>query len=721
VVSCASLIPPAPLPIDAPLELFSAARALLHVKSVASAPRPMGSQGHARALAYLVDALDRLGLASEVQTRTVVGDGGAALVHNVLGHFGDPKAQRRILLVAHYDSVATGPGAADDGAGVAVLLEAARALRTQRPPRGCRIDLLFTDGEEIGLYGARAFEVEPGTVVVNLEARGSRGLAHMFETSERNGWLVRRFATLPRPEGSSFDGEVYRRLPNDTDFTALKVHAAGGFNFAFIDGLLNYHSANDDLQHLSERTLQHLGDAVLALTRELSANDDWAVAAETDRVYFSVLGRFVVHYSTNAALLLAASSLLLTLFAIARFLRHHRRAGLRALATGIGLCGCSLLAAAGLGWLLPWAAKRVSDGWARGLAEHDRTQFAATAALVFVSTYIFAHRLRRPMPDVLATSALVILTATAVATTLVAPGASFLFAWPALGVGFALMLESRPEGGLRLAATAAAIVPTLALFVPLSWKIMAALGSSNTAVMAVLLALAFFVTQPPCALPTSRWLWGSTAMVAGLCLVGAAVWQTPPRALPESVGHVIDHCSGSAFLLRAAPPNDGQRSAATSLSAPTASSSARYFPDLDDPIAVAMAASTAPHTSVSHATWSSQGIAIAVPEDEDLGWLDFRFEDGNAHLIAAVNGVPVGQRLDRFRFWAPKGQIVLAFDPASSSRAAVRISSFGFGLPSGLAAPEPRRRTIGAAPFDQGDFHMSIDCVASPAATAHRD
>ena len=39
-----------------------------------------------------------------------------------------------VLLACHYDSVAAGPGAADDGAGVATTLEVARALTSGPPP-----------------------------------------------------------------------------------------------------------------------------------------------------------------------------------------------------------------------------------------------------------------------------------------------------------------------------------------------------------------------------------------------------------------------------------------------------------------------------------------------------------------------------------------------------------------------------------------------------------
>ena len=88
---------------------------------------------------------------------------------------------KAFLLMAHYDSVSTAPGASDDGAGVASMLETLRALKAG-PPLKNDVIFLFTDGEERGLLGARAFVdshpwAEDVGVVLNLEARGNTGPA----------------------------------------------------------------------------------------------------------------------------------------------------------------------------------------------------------------------------------------------------------------------------------------------------------------------------------------------------------------------------------------------------------------------------------------------------------------------------------------------------------------------------------------------------------------
>ena len=70
-----------------------------------------------------------------------------------------PATGKAVLLNAHYDSTPVGPGAADDGIGVATLLEVASILRNA--PLKRPVILLFNEGEELGLIGARAFLARP--------------------------------------------------------------------------------------------------------------------------------------------------------------------------------------------------------------------------------------------------------------------------------------------------------------------------------------------------------------------------------------------------------------------------------------------------------------------------------------------------------------------------------------------------------------------------------
>ncbi|MCL6754221.1 M28 family peptidase [Nostoc sp. CCCryo 231-06] len=68
---------------------------------------------------------------------------------------GTNKAAKAILVGAHYDTVASSPGADDNASGVAVVLEIARLLGSRSTPR--TLQLAFFDQEEAGLLGSQAF------------------------------------------------------------------------------------------------------------------------------------------------------------------------------------------------------------------------------------------------------------------------------------------------------------------------------------------------------------------------------------------------------------------------------------------------------------------------------------------------------------------------------------------------------------------------------------
>ena len=103
------------------------------------------------ARAYLAALLKRLGLEAK---RQAYGTEGGENIYAVLP-CGRPGAEA-VVLGAHYDSVRRGPGANDDGTGVAaVMLVAAEMRRTARRTRD--FYFVFFDEEERGLRGSRAF------------------------------------------------------------------------------------------------------------------------------------------------------------------------------------------------------------------------------------------------------------------------------------------------------------------------------------------------------------------------------------------------------------------------------------------------------------------------------------------------------------------------------------------------------------------------------------
>ena len=75
------------------------------------------------------------------------------------------------------------------------MLETGSILKDQ--PLKRPVILLFNEGEELGLVGARAFLADPLSrnvdSLINLEARGVRGPVDMFETNHPNGAAIALF------------------------------------------------------------------------------------------------------------------------------------------------------------------------------------------------------------------------------------------------------------------------------------------------------------------------------------------------------------------------------------------------------------------------------------------------------------------------------------------------------------------------------------------------
>jgi hypothetical protein len=325
---------PAPVPATASERMFSAERAMDDVRAIARAPHPTGSAENARVRDYLLARLRSLGLQASVQSvdasafaadrRRRDGAGLNGPVENVTGVLPgrDPRLPA-VLLMSHYDSVPDSPGAADDAVGVAAGLEVVRALTAEgRPLR--TVVLLFTDAEEVGLNGARAFWGEAGPAhplaarvgaVLNAEARGGGGRSLLFETSPAAGGLVRAYAgTAVRPAGNSLAAFVYEMLPNDTDFTVAKRAGTMGLNFGFLGRPEQYHQPSSTPEALDRGSLQHTGDQLLGLTRELAGSARLPAPAP-NLVYSDVLGTVLLTYPGWAGWLVLAAALGLTAWA----------------------------------------------------------------------------------------------------------------------------------------------------------------------------------------------------------------------------------------------------------------------------------------------------------------------------------------------------------------------------------------------------------------------
>jgi hypothetical protein len=492
--------PPEAEPADAPRTVFSAGRAMKHVEAIADSPHPTGSPRAEKVREYILGKLRELGLEPEVQSPR---DASIPL-RNILVRLKGRGARDRkaVLLCAHYDSVSSGPGAGDNASGVASVLETLRALKVSQTLERDVI-ALFDDGEEAGLLGAELFVDEhPWAkevgVVLNLDARGNHGPSFMFETTPRNGWLIRRFAEAsPHPLATSFSMDVYRLMPSDTNLTVFKRAGLDGLNFAFGRGLAYYHSPEDTPANLDPRTLQHHGENALALARHLGNLDLENVRGE-DVIYFTALNRTTFFYPATLAaplaLVPAGAWLLALVLGVAR-----RRVKFGHLLVGLVVWPLALVAsvfAVGTFWIV------LRDMLATLGIPYEKIDLPILVACALVAALVTLALERRAADgrsvESISLGALAWLVLLASATARYLPGMSYLFTWPAafalLGLCLGMMM---PKGTvLQAEANLLGCAPALILFPPLAREAFEAMGLRLAAPTMILVVIFLGAIMP---------------------------------------------------------------------------------------------------------------------------------------------------------------------------------------------------------------------------------
>jgi len=565
---------PVPLGANAPLDRFSAGRALTILRQLVGdgVPHPIGSAADAQLRNSIVERLQALGYTTELQSGFACNDGACGNPVNIIAGLpasaGDQPLEGTILLAAHYDSVPAGPGASDDGAGVAAVLEIARILST-RPRTRHPIAILLTDGEEAALLGAALFVREHPLsrhikAVVNLEARGTSGLSLMFETGSANAWLMHLYAAaVARPVTNSLFYVVYKLLPNDTDFTLFKAAGYQGFNFAFIGNVGRYHTPLDDVAHADAGSIQHQGDNALAVFTAL-AQAPVLESTPTESVFLDVLSRTLVAWRSGFAVpaaLLASAVLLAETFVL---LRRRVVTGREILWGAAGVFGV-LLSGGALGTLLLVAeiasGKVPPLGGASWIAQPVPLHCAAASIAFLAAGGIAAVLARRAgfwgfwLAGSLFTGGLCLASAVFV------PGASFLALLPTLAAALAALPFTCMTAGGRAppawSRDGAALAPLwvrFAVALPLLRFLYMALGGLAWPVSTLLICVGSIGLLPLLARATGRARQAVMALNGVIAVGGALITLSLPTYSadwPQRVNleYWLDADAGQAHIL----------------------------------------------------------------------------------------------------------------------------------------------------------------------------
>jgi len=527
--------------------LFSESNARAHVSMLAGTigSRPVGSEANAKARAYIIDQLKLYGYEVRVQETDAARPelGRTARVANIIASLGGRRPEA-VGLISHYDSAPESPGAADDGLGVAVCLETARVVAA-RADRQWTTFVLVTDGEESDLMGAAAIVTDRVVAsrlqaYVNVEAAGSDGTAVLFQSGPGNAWLTTPWArTAPHPRGGSFAVEVYRRLPNDTDFTILARQNIPGLNFAAVDDGYSYHTARDVPERLTTRALRTTGENVVAVVNALD-KVDITQRSRWGATYFDVGGVSALSYGMIVSWIVAAAALMLGAVACIRVISTALQlAGplrwLIAVVWAVAGVAAIIATMAGATWALR-AAREVYHPW---YAHPDRL-FLLLAAVGTATGWAMARagawlpgHLRAPRSPVVTWSlALPLWLVLAGVAAWLAPAAAYLWTLPLFAAGALLVIVRHDNEALMRVASIVILAVAGTLWLRNTLDLLrfatAILGRlpiiTPVYAHAAILAGAGVMIVPPLLAATARPQPVSRpALVTGVCLLAVAV------------------------------------------------------------------------------------------------------------------------------------------------------------------------------------------------------
>jgi len=481
----APLFPWRVTPASAAPDLFSGERALSHLPIIAREPHPAGSPAQALVRDYLVQQLSDLGLEVEVQQ--------APGVENVVARLYGYDPSGAILLQAHYDSI-NGPGAADNGSGVAALLEITRAL-TAGPMLRNDIIVLFDDSEELPdpFTGTKAFVrkhpwMSDVRVAIGMDT-AVRGFISINDTGPDNGWIVQALA-------QAYTGGVWTSLSGGGGYDTLPFRLA---NIRVLELEDNYpfreqHTPEDIPEIVNPGSVQQLGEQALAVVHELSSLDlDNTSGEQQTFLYVPILG--LAHYPEAWALPLAilAGILLVVAGGLALWfkLASWRSMGVASLAcvaaAVFAVLGTNAIWKAAptlFGWQIhrwfDWPEVIPPNGWLILILSN------LMIMLLVVIIYRFTRRWSTQASFSL--SGLFILTLLAAVIALTDPRVAIIVTWPVLVGSAAWILASAlSRNGKKWAVDAGALlasIPTIFYILPLVPGVFMGDGTKSVAMMA---------------------------------------------------------------------------------------------------------------------------------------------------------------------------------------------------------------------------------------------
>ena len=404
--------------------LFSTDRAVEDIRRISARPHSIEQPvERAQVRWYLHDRLEDMGGKPQIFYYDSIPCkfGGTLNIANVyckLEPRGRDTSDAYLMLVAHLDSRFTEQtpegetlsyGAADDGYGLAAILELTRGALTYAGEWNQGLKILFTDAEEHELDGMR-YALEKNNqlfdrvgLLINLEARGVKGPALLFETSRGNAALMDFYTENARmPYTYSLTSVIYGFMPNFTDFTPAR-RLFPGYNFSVIDNLHYYHNDRDCFSNIHPESVAHYGAQLEPMLRKYLTDKEYAdpdyFRSEEDRVAFTVPGIKTFCLTQKDNIILNAVVLLMFCIAMILYIGFGRARFGKVLLNAFWILVTGLLAA-GAATGAVWAAAKIAGvpfslTALKFLSWDGILALALTAVMAVAYVIFFLHKSRK--------------------------------------------------------------------------------------------------------------------------------------------------------------------------------------------------------------------------------------------------------------------------------------------------------------------------------------
>ena len=502
VAGLSVLILPSPAPTTAGPTQFSAERAMASINRLADEPHSvLNREAHDRARDDVIGMFADLGYTADVHSdplfdfgepvdketfdmlsaeqQAAVKDAPAeTIVVDVPG-----KSERTMALMAHYDSATDSDGdrarfttsgdsygAADDGYGVATIVETLRALKAEGRQPENSLKIVITDAEEIGLIGARnemrhhRADYENVDLVLNLEARGMSGPAFMFETSPNNSAVAGYFLShVKQPVTGSLFPSLYALMPNSTDMTNLIPEGFTVLNIAAVGDADHYHQSTDAPRYVDHSTLQHYGDQALDLTRAWAFDGQApTLTADGDLHFFQLWRGLTVRYPAAVGTGLGCLAVIAALGAVAVRTRSLHWKRVLGSVWGLTWRAVSVSTAAGLAQLGAMAMKWAPES---GLGPNPLLPWMFAGGAIIgagLTAHFVVRRWKEGLGQETVAAVLLLLTAACVPLMVLVPGAAYVLVLPTLALALTALAPQR----MRPVVGALAAFVIVVLFAP---------------------------------------------------------------------------------------------------------------------------------------------------------------------------------------------------------------------------------------------------------------